>query len=152
MMINMTPEQWIIEGEVGTSSKTIWAVMMGVAKGKKECNWEYDTPKDPDDFKRCWKLINAVPEWRARLHEVANVFPKWIPYIREWDKLETMVIDWLVNVEAYWGLPFRKRKRFQFTDGMYDFMQQLDKEAMLLDGWIEDAPGCYHKDHNPNNT
>ena len=152
MMINMTPEQWIIEGEVGTSSKTIWAVMMGVVKGKKECNWEYDTPKDPDDFKRCWKLINAVPEWRSRLQEVADVFPKWIPFIREWDKLETMVIDWLVNVEAYWGLPSRKRKRFQFTDGMYDFMQQLDKEAMLLDGWIEDAPGCYHKDHNPNNT
>jgi len=149
-MDRMTPEEWIVNGEVGVSSKTIWAVMMGVVTGKQECNWRHDTPKDPDDFKRCHKLIMAIPEWRPRLPEVAAVFPKWIPFIREWDKLEKMLIDWLVETETYWGLPYRKRKRFQFTDGMYEFMQQLDHEAMLLDGWIEDAPGCYHKDRNSN--
>ena len=142
----MTPEEWIIEGEVGTSSKTIWAVMMGVVKEKRECNWDYDTPKDPDDFKRCWKLIMSIPEWRPRLPEVAAIFSKWIPFIREWNKLETMLKDWLINNEAYWELPYAKRKHYQFTDGIYDFMQKLDKEAMILDGWIEDAPDCYHKD------
>jgi hypothetical protein len=142
----MTPEQWIVEGEVGTSSKTIWAVMMGVVKGRRQCDWHYDTPKDPDDFKRCWNLIVAIPEWRARLHEVAQVFPKWQPFIREWDKLEAMLVEHLVAMEQYQGLPPKEQKQFKFTDGMYEFMQVLDREAMLLDGWIEDSPGCYHRD------
>lgn len=142
----MKPEQWIIEGEVGTSSKTIWAVMMGVAKGKQECDGHYDTPSDPDDFRRCWKLIQAIPEWRPRLPEVATVFPKWIPFIREWDKLEDMLIEWLANIEQYHALPRKEQKHFKFTDGMFDFMQALDKEAMLLDGWVETAPGCYHRE------
>jgi len=149
-MGKMTPEQWIVEGEVGVSSRAIWAVLMGVLTGKQECNWHYDTPKDPDDFKRCHKLIMAIPEWRPRLPEVAGVFTKWIPFIREWDKLETMFRDWQINVAAYRELPCKEQKRFQFNDGMYEFMQQLDHEAMLLDGWIEDAPGSWHKDHNAN--
>jgi len=150
MSSTMSPEQWIVEGEVGTSSKTIWAVMMGVVKEKHECNWDYDTPKDPDDFKRCWKLIVAIPEWRNRLAEVSTIFPKWVPFIREWDKLEAMLVNHLVEMETYHKLPYKEQKRFQFSDGMWEFMQQLDHEAMLLDGWIEDAPGCYHKDHNAN--
>ena len=46
-MDRMTPEEWIVNGEVGVSSKTIWAVMMGVVTDKQECNWRHDTPKDP---------------------------------------------------------------------------------------------------------
>lgn len=146
-MKTMTPEQWIVEGEVGVSSKTIWAVMMGVAKTTRQCrSFDYDTPKDPDDFKRCHKLILTVPQWRGRLPEVASVFPKWIPFIRGWDKLEAMLRDWQINVAMYRKLPCKEQKDFHFDDGMYEFMQELNHEAMLLDGWTEDAPGCWHRD------
>jgi hypothetical protein len=129
----MKPEQWIIEGEVGTSSKTIWAVMMGVVNEKRQCDdWHYDTPKDPSDFGRCWKLINLFPEWESRLHEVSDVFPKWIPFVSEWDRLTTMYEDAL-------------REGKEYAPGMYGFMQELNDEAMLLDGWIQDSPSSWHR-------
>ena len=142
----MTPHQWIIEGDVGVSSKTIWAVMMGVAIKQRQCDeHDYDTPHDPDDFKRCHKLIVLIPDWRERLNEVANIFPKWKPFIREWIKLETMLSAWELNIERYWDLPSKERKRFKFSDGMCEFMQELVREAMLLDGWIADSPNSWHR-------
>lgn len=143
----MTPHQWIIEGDTGTSSKTIWAVMMGVVVEKRECDGrDYDTPHDPDDFKRCHKLIVLIPEWRKRLSEVANIFPKWMPFIREWAKLEAMLSAWEANIGKYWDLPAKERKQFKFSDGMYEFMQELGRESMRLDGWIEDSPNSWHRD------
>ena len=143
----MTPHQWIIEGDTGVSSKTIWAVMMGVVTEERKCGArDYDTPHDPDDFKRCHKLIVLIPGWRNRLSEVAAIFPKWIPFIREWLKLEAMLSVWEVNVDKYWDLPTKERRRFKFSDGMYEFMQELDTEAMILDGWIQDSPGSWHRE------
>jgi hypothetical protein len=143
----MKSNEWIIYGEVGVSSKTIWAVMTGVVTDKQRCDRYYDTPKDPDDFKRCWKLIGLFPEWKLRLNEVAKVFPKWIPYIREWDKLDTMIRQWFIDIEEY--EKFRRkypRKEFNGFHGMYEFMQELDHEAMILDGWIEEGKGSWHRD------
>ena len=151
----MKPEQWIIEGEVGTSSRTIWAVMMGIVTEPQQCDWNYDTPSDPDDMSRCVKLIILFPEWRPRLNEVAQIFPKWTPYIREWNKLEKMYFQWVVNLDEYHNKlheyfvnkPHTKRPRFHSE--MYDFMQVLNREAMTLDGWIEDSPSAWHRPNQP---
>lgn len=149
----MTPEQWITEGETGVSSKTIWAVMMGVVTEKTQCDdRHYDTPHDPDDFKRCHKLIVLVPGWRERLSEVAAIFPKWTPFIREWAKLETMLSAWEINVDKYRDMPAKERKRFHFSDGMYEFMQELGREVMLLDGWTQDGPNSWHRNHERTDT
>jgi hypothetical protein len=141
----MKPEQWIVEGNIGTSSKTIWAVMMGVITQPSQCGRTYDTPHDPDDFSRCWKLLVLFPEWLKRLSEVGELLPKWKPFVREWDKLEEMYYGWRVNIEKYLELSHKEQKKFKFTDGMYDFVQVLDREGMLLDGWIEDSPGSWHR-------
>ncbi len=132
----MTPEQWIIEGEVGTSSRTIWAVMVGAVDGKRQCdNWHYDTPRDPDDFSRCYKLIVLFPEWKARLPEVAQTFPKWIPFIREWGTLADMYRKALARNPDGYG----------YSNEIYNFMQGLDAEGMRLDGWIQTSPGSWHR-------
>lgn len=141
----MRPEQWIIEGEVGTSSKTIWAVMMGVVREPTQCNFNYDVPHDPDDFSRCYKLLCLFPYWEGRLWEVAKVFPKWEPFVREWTKLKELYPQWQSNVRAYYNLPFKERKKFKFNDGMYEFMRKLDDEGMLLDGWVKDSPCSWHR-------
>lgn len=81
----MTPNEWIIKGELGTSSKTIWAVMTGIEKKPDtRCDFNYDIPHDHDDFSRCYKLLNIFPEWKNRMSEVAIVFPKWKPLIQNW--------------------------------------------------------------------
>lgn len=97
----MKPNEWIIEGDVGVSSRTIWAVMTGIVAKPRQCDRHYDTPSDPDDFSRCYKLLCLFPEWKARLPKVAKIFTKWMPYIREWDKLCEMYRQWVIDLEKY---------------------------------------------------
>lgn len=76
-------EAWVGNGDTGTSSLTIWAVLMG----RTSPHGRYDIPYDPADFGRCYRLLKIAPEWRARLQEVADVVPAWKPFVRAWDLL-----------------------------------------------------------------
>jgi hypothetical protein len=80
----MTPHDWILSGDTGTSSKTIWAVMMQSKIDRP------DIPYDPADFGRCYRLLAAIPAWRARLNEVSTRFKAWKPFIERWDELTAM--------------------------------------------------------------
>jgi hypothetical protein len=79
----MTPIEWIANGEIGTSSKTMWCAIMGVP-----CDGA-DVPHDPDDFVRCFKLILGVDGWNTKdiLARVVRAYPWWKPYIDAWDGL-----------------------------------------------------------------
>jgi len=129
----MKPEQWIVNGEVGTSSKTIWAVMMDAVLPNRKDSWDYSIPHDPDDFSRCWKLLVLFPDWRKRLQEVADIFPAWMGFVREWDKLTKMYEALLAEDKHY-------------SDEMYDLMRKLEDEGRLSDGWIQDSPSGWHRD------
>lgn len=91
--IQMTPEEWIVSEDVGVSSRTIWCVLMGlfhqkiVGAQKMPCGGRYDVPHDPSDFGRCHRMFRHIPQWRGRLNEVAQVFPRWEPFVREWVKM-----------------------------------------------------------------
>lgn len=82
----ITPQDWLRGRDTGTSSLTIYAVMMNTPSPHNR----YDVPHDPDDFSRCYRLLNLFPKWKARLGDVAARFPIWNPFVREWDKLTTM--------------------------------------------------------------
>lgn len=74
--------QWILGHDVGTSSSTIWQVMMGV-----EENPSADIPYDLGDFRRCIKLVREMPEWSAHLHLVSEAYPEWGPIIDAWNDI-----------------------------------------------------------------
>jgi hypothetical protein len=82
----LTPEQWLNGPDTGTSSKTIYSVLyrqvFGPDMGSPHC-----IPYDPDDFGRCYRLLQRFPEWRSRLGEVANKYPLWLPFVTHWDEL-----------------------------------------------------------------
>lgn len=83
--------EWVVQGEVGISSKTIWAVMLGVADPHAENSWRiYDRPWDVGDFRRCYLLLELIPEWKPRLNKVAELFPQWKPYVEKWDELTAL--------------------------------------------------------------
>jgi len=113
----MKPKQWIINGEVGTSSQTIWAVMMDAVLPSRKDSRDYGVPHDPDDFSRCWKLLALFPAWRNRLPEVASQFPAWVGFVREWDKL-TAMYETLLAENKHYGRE------------MYDFMKILEDEGV----------------------
>lgn len=120
--------KWILGHNVGTSSKTIWAVMMGAVTGREPWH-QYDVPHDPDDFNRCYRLLVFIPEWKSRLPEVASIFPKWIGFVREWTKLTEMHEN--LN-ESNWN-------------EMYDLMRSLEEEGLLADGWVKTSSCGWEK-------
>lgn len=75
---------WIVGGDTGLSSKTLWAVMMGQKPPRPS------HPLDNGDLGRCTRLLNAVPEWRPRIKEMAGVSPYWAALVPRWDELEAL--------------------------------------------------------------
>jgi len=122
----MNPNEWIIGGDTGISSKTIWAVMMGSIPNNPS-PFQFDTPLDPSDFGRCHRLLVLFPEWRDRLPEVAEVFPKWGPMIREWDKMTAL---------------YERDYKSGISTELYKLMQKLVDEGRLAEGGKEICGGC----------
>ena len=83
----MTPQEWIIGNDTGTSSKTIWAVMMGA---RITSVFGASVPLDPADFGRCYRLLQHFPEWKERLPEVAEKYPKWGPMVKAWEEMTAL--------------------------------------------------------------
>lgn len=85
----VTPQEWIVGPDTGSSSKTIWAVMMAAGAGHHGFfdSWP---PSDPDDFGRCYRLLRAFPDWRPRMPEVAVRFAAWKPLVEAWDELTAL--------------------------------------------------------------
>jgi hypothetical protein len=81
---------WVLNGDTGTSSLTIWAVMMNREPGPR---FHPDVPHDPADFGRCYRLLKVMPSWRARLGEVADRFPAWRPLVDHWAEIEALYLE-----------------------------------------------------------
>ena len=89
---------WLRWGEVGISSKTIWDCLAPkecrLQPFSKRCLDDFgpDIPCDFGDFRRCWLLLQLIPEWRSRLHEVAERHPRWHRLVEHWDELESIYV------------------------------------------------------------
>lgn len=86
-MTALTKENWILSGEVGISSKTIWAHFTMNLEPQHTF-----APSDPSDFLRCYWLLQLAPEWRARIGELGTRYPGWKPLTDAWDELEVMLV------------------------------------------------------------
>lgn len=95
---------WIANGETGMSSKTMWNCLIG------NKDFPINHPYDPDDFSRCYKLLQAVPEWKIELHKLKPLSTPWSNLVDNWDRLTEFYED------------MRKVKK---ANGMYEFMQTL---------------------------
>lgn len=85
---------WLLGWDTGASSKTILAVMLGADKHDG-----MDYPSDPADAGRCFRLLEIVPEWKARLHEMRGCGPCWVALIDKWGDIRSTMdaevgIDW----------------------------------------------------------
>lgn len=115
----MTLLEWIVTGEVGTSSKTMWSAITGAVSGGDK-GFYFDVPYDEDDFSRCYKLYKSCNLTKEDLQKVSTVFSWWKPFIDNWDML----------CELY-----------EKDKPMYEYVQGLEKESNILAGWLEISPG-----------
>lgn len=109
------PQEWIVAGDTGISSRVIWAVMMHVSLDVMP---KADIPHDPLDFGRCYRLLEIMPEWRDRLDQVVEKCPKWAPLVEHWDELEEMYEACLDEAGRYRGGTEQSR-------AMYERMKEL---------------------------
>lgn len=91
--------RWIVDGRVGMSSKAIWAHMTGTLS---EC---MSAPSDPDDLNRCLLLLDLIPEWTARMGEMAAHGNEWQALSPIWTDLASTFIaeaglDWCKGKSA----------------------------------------------------
>ncbi len=112
--------EWSAKGNIGVSSNTI----LFAITGKTVYGNNRDIPGDWADFNRCMELIKSVEIIEKNLPIVAEIYPKWIPIIREWDKL----------VEAW-----RTRK------GLYELLNSLRDECYICDGYVKISEGHFQK-------
>lgn len=102
-------EWWLINGETGASSKAMLNCMLGNV-------YRVDYPRDPDDFKRCYKLLEVIPEWKSQLDRLKSMSTAWAKLVDNWDKLTQMYEQ---NVRENW-------ENYEKI-GMYEFMESLLK-------------------------
>ena len=121
--------EWILSGDTGTSSKTIWAVMMDSLRDNAHCRmFNYDVPHDPDDFGRCFRLLKLIPEWRERISEMGEKLKKWKPFADKWGELEML---------------WRKELASGACPELYARIQALEDKGRLLEGWVKAGHGSW---------
>lgn len=84
---------WLRHGERGISSEAIFSHLTKLPIGGGK--WGPQVPLNPDDLRRCRLLLSAVPAFRARLSEMAELGPMWAALVEHWDELCA-----LMDVEA----------------------------------------------------
>jgi hypothetical protein len=109
-LIPETAQQWLLKGDRGISSETIFGAITGLWINRSKY-----PPADPSDFYRCYKLLKQVPEWKGELLKVAELSKTWKNVIDNWDKLSE-----LLEEQIEWH-----DKGISASNGMYDFMKQL---------------------------
>jgi hypothetical protein len=82
---------WLRTGERGSSSETIFEVLAEHPIMREP--FAGSTPRDPSDFRRCYLLLEAIPEWRNELQKVAEVYPEWKPFADNWPELERLYLE-----------------------------------------------------------
>ena len=130
-----TPMEWLAGEDTGTSSRTIFTVMQHV--NALHGGTSHNPPMDPSDFGRCYRLLESFPEWKARMPEVAARWKVWGPWVREWAALTAMFLAEVPN-----GVSGSAPK-------MYARMKEIQREAMIVDGWKEIVPGNWSREARP---
>lgn len=82
---------WLHCDDTGTSSLAMAARLIREVGGPRiHVEQPSDHPLDPDDFGRCVRLLEAVPEFRPHLAAMASVSPAWKALVEHWDELEAL--------------------------------------------------------------
>lgn len=88
--------RWVVSDDTGLSSRAIWTHMMGVTP---QIHRAWDHPHDARDIGGCFRLLEAVPAWKARLPEMATRSSAWAKLVARWDEIRDCMdkevgIDW----------------------------------------------------------
>ena len=102
--------KWFRQGERGASSETMCLIAL-------ELEWLIRhpcAPLDPSDFRRCFALMQQVPEIRNYFPEIGVLVPSFKPLLANWDELTAL---------------YKEEYKTGRCPKLYDRMQELRGEA-----------------------
>ncbi len=82
---------WCLNGEHGMSSKSIYNELSRGLGCPQLGNDRTAAPHDPDDFRRCYLLLEAVPQWKSRLDELRKLSPIWSKLVDHWPRMTELI-------------------------------------------------------------
>lgn len=80
--LSAAAQHWLEHGERGNSSETMFSRFTGV-----DLTDDPSHPYDGDDFRRCRLLLEAVPEFQAKLSMMKVVSTQWHSLVDSWQEL-----------------------------------------------------------------
>jgi hypothetical protein len=87
MIVDQRIAEWLASGDTGASSK---AIMLWLSAKVKDSAWGASTPSDVSDLGRCLRLLDRIPEFKARMGEMAEAGGEWPTFAKRWDEMEAM--------------------------------------------------------------
>jgi hypothetical protein len=73
-------------------------------------------PSDFDDFERCYKLLEIIPEWKIKFHNIAKLSPQWKILTDNWDALVKRYLE---------------QKKYGFLENYEYFRSFFDGQCLL---------------------
>lgn len=115
--------EWLASDDTGSSSR---AIMLWLSSKTADKSRGPDTPSDIGDLGRCLRLLERIPEWKARMPEMAEAGGLWPTFARRWDEI---VASYLSETGGK-VLPPIDGTRCPKT---YDLMKRVHDEAYAAD-------------------
>lgn len=100
--------EWLLSDDTGASSKAIASHM---ALGNSDGSF----PWDPSDIGRCFRLLEAIPEWKSRIEEMGVYSKIWVLLADKWQEIYDCMEDEV-------GIDWRKGKSAPKT---YELMKRV---------------------------
>lgn len=98
---------WMENGEHGISSVTMFNALSDQLSIPSR---QSSPPSDPCDFLRCFKLLQAVPQFRLKLGRLRQRGKVWNNLVENWETLEGMLAEQMETKKP---------------NGMYELMKKL---------------------------
>ena len=99
---------WLTKGERGMSSDTIFSICTGTPVIRFR-----STPCDPDDFRRCYLLLQALPELRDAFPALEKAGEVWKAIVQNWDHMVALLEKMIAAPPA------------EKSTELYDFMKSI---------------------------
>jgi hypothetical protein len=120
---------WLHSGFVGISSRVMWRVMNHESPRQVMAGEAWGYPHDPDDFSRCYLLLQRNPAWRSRIAEMRACGKVWAAFVDHWDELEELFRACTRGAFSEMNYHDRRHWDREACNRMYDRMKALESEA-----------------------
>lgn len=87
---------WLLDGEVGESSRAMAEASIGRTERKRWAGHDnyFAYPYDPDDFRRCLLLIERIPEIEDKAFAVLRKAHRpWPCLVGRWDEIKKLFLE-----------------------------------------------------------